>query len=93
MRGGYYSFESRFISKLPIRTINFSDPADKARHDRMVELVERMLSLHKRLADARMPLDKTMLQQQIDVTDRQIDRLIYELYGLTEDEKQMVEEI
>ena len=40
-----------------------------------------------------MPLDKTMLQQQIDVTDRQIDRLIYELYGLTEDEKQMVEEI
>ncbi len=91
MRGGYYSYESRFIRNLPIRTINFADPADKARHDRMVELVERMLSLHKRLADARIPRDKTMLQQQIDVTERQINGLVYELYGLSEEEIGMVE--
>src|SRR5258708_35866004 len=45
MRGGYYSFESRFIRDLPIRTINFSDSTDKSRHDRVVELVEQMLSL------------------------------------------------
>ncbi len=25
-------------------------------------------------------------QRQIDATDRQIDRLVYELYGLTEEE-------
>lgn len=86
MRGGYYSYESRFIRNLPIRTINFSDPTDKARHDRMVELVERMLALHKRLAEARVPHDKTMLQQQIHVTDRQIDGLVYELYGVTGEE-------
>jgi hypothetical protein len=30
-----------------VRTINFSDPADKSRHDRMVALVEQMLELHK----------------------------------------------
>jgi hypothetical protein len=43
MRGGYYSYESRFIRRLPIRLIDFADPADAARHDRMVALVERML--------------------------------------------------
>jgi hypothetical protein len=29
---------------------------------------------------------------QIDATDRQIDRLVYELYGLTEEEIRIVEE-
>ena len=46
---------------------------------------------HKRLADARVPHDKTITQQQIAVTDQQIDRLVYELYGLTEKEIKMVE--
>ena len=45
MRGGYYSFESRFIRNLPIYTINFSDSTDKAHHGKMVELVNQMLSL------------------------------------------------
>ena len=36
--------------------------------------------------------DKTALQGQIAATDRQIDRLVYELYGLTEEEIRIVEE-
>ncbi len=90
-RGGYWSYGKRFIEQLPIRTINFSDPTDKAYHDQVVELVEQMLSLHRRLAEARMPRDKTILQRQIDATDHQIDKLVYELYGLTEEEIKMVE--
>jgi hypothetical protein len=35
---------------------------------------------------------KTGLQDQIHATDRQIDRLVYELYGLTEEEIKIVEE-
>jgi hypothetical protein len=77
MRGGYYSYESRFIRNLPIRTINISNPSDKTRHNRIVELVDRMLSLHKRLAEARAPHDKTIIQQQIAVTEKQIDKLVY----------------
>ncbi|MBE3144405.1 MAG: hypothetical protein IMZ61_10845, partial [Planctomycetes bacterium] len=38
------------LSNLPMRNINFSDPAEKTTHDRMVSLVERMLSLHKQSA-------------------------------------------
>jgi hypothetical protein len=36
--------------------------------------------------------DKTFLQCQIDATDRQIDQLVYELYGLTDEEIKIVEE-
>jgi len=41
---------------------------------------------------AKTPTDKTAIQRQIDATDRQIDQLVYELYGLTDDEIRIVEE-
>jgi len=80
------------IKQLPIRTINFDDPADVARHDKMVALVERMLALHKKLAAATIPADKELYQRQIEATDRQIDALVYELYELTEEEIGIVED-
>ena len=79
------------MTQLPIRAINFSDTADNARHDRLVVLVEQMLDLNKRFAEAKAPQTKTVLQRQIDTTDRQIDRLVYELYELTEEEITIVE--
>jgi len=51
-----------------------------------------MLDLHKRLASARTEHDKTALQRQIDVTDRRIDKLVYELYELTEQEIKIIED-
>jgi len=57
----------------------------------MVALVERMLDLHKRLAEAKLPMEKTLLQRQIEATDRQIDQLVYAWYGLTEQEIRIVE--
>ena len=79
------------VEYIPIRTIDFDNPTDKARHDRMVQLVETMLDLHKRLPNANAPHDKQTLQRQIDTTDRQIDKLVYDLYGLSEEEIKIVE--
>jgi hypothetical protein len=58
----------------------------------MESLVERMLYLHKRLAETKAGHEKTLLQRRIEATDKQIDRLVYELYGLTEEEVKIVEE-
>jgi hypothetical protein len=63
----------------------------KAAHDRMVRLVEQMLSLHEQLAAARTPQEKTALARQIAATDTQIDRLVYDLYDLNEEDIQIVE--
>jgi hypothetical protein len=86
LRGGYVRYKTEYLKPFPIRTIDFSNPADKARHDCMVQLVEQMLFLQKRLLDTRTGHDQTHLQRQIDATDRQIDKLVYELYELTEEE-------
>lgn len=78
------------MEKVPIRVIDFTAKADKVRHGQMVSLVERMLDLHKRLAEANTPDEKDRLKRQIDVTDREIDQLVYDLYGLTEEEIKIV---
>lgn len=80
-----------YVERLPIRKIDFYNPADKARHDRMVALVERILDLHKQFAVARSDHAKTNLQRQMDATDEPIDNLVYELYELTPDEIKIVE--
>lgn len=77
---------------LPIRPISLVDRADKANHDQMVELVEQILSLNKQSVVAKTPDEKTNLQRQITATDRQINQLVYELYGLTEEEIKIVED-
>lgn len=58
----------------------------------MLALVEQMLDLNKRLSVAQTQHEKTILQRQIEVTDRQIDQLVYELYELTEEEIRVIEE-
>ena len=43
------------------------------------------------VAFARTPQEKDMLQRQVESTDEAIDRLVYQLYGLTEEEIKIVE--
>ena len=80
------------IARLPIRRIDLADPYDVSRHDRMVGMVEGMLSLHASLSSVKTADERNALQRQIDATDAEIDRLVYALYGLTDDEIKIVEE-
>ncbi|MEI6613976.1 MAG: hypothetical protein WCL37_03695 [Chrysiogenales bacterium] len=58
----------------------------------MVELVNCMLKMHKQLPEVKTEHDKIVLQRLVDVTDREIDQLVYEFYGLTEEEIKIVED-
>ena len=80
------------LDAIPIRTIDFDNPDDKAKHDKMVKLVDQMLDLHKKLAKAKVPAEKNRIQRQINTTDSAIDNLTYELYNLTPEEIKIVEQ-
>jgi hypothetical protein len=64
-----------------------------------IALVDTLLQLHPRLAAAHTTHDRDLIQRQtpcpavsgIDAADRQIDALVYQLYGLTDDEIKIVE--
>ncbi len=90
-KGGRLRWFSQDVVKLPIRHIDFKNKTDKALHDKIVSLVERMLNLSKSLQKAKTPHDTELLERQISATDRQIDSLVYELYGLTPDEIGVIE--
>ena len=79
------------IESIPVRIVNFENAKDRSSHDHIVSLVEKMLALHQQLAAAKTPQDITLLQRQIDATDKQIDQLVYALYGLTDEEIALVE--
>jgi predicted type IV restriction endonuclease len=93
VRAGEYRYRLiyQYMEKVPIREIDPKNKNDRATHDVIVKLVEKMLALHQQLAAAKTPQDTTLLQRQIDATDRQIDQLVYTLYGLTDEEIDLVE--
>jgi hypothetical protein len=65
--------------------------ADRARHDRLVEVVDKMLALVPKLRAARADGERATLQNAVTATDAEIDHLVYELYGLTAEEIKIVE--
>jgi hypothetical protein len=87
-----YSSAGEILGKFPVITPDFDNPDDKARHDRMVALVTEMLDLHWHLDLAASEKEKRLITQEIDSTDRQIDSLVYGIYGLSVDEIAVVEE-
>ena len=50
-----------------------------------------MLELQKKYHEARMEQDKELYERQIKVVDGQIDRVVYDLYGLSGEEIGIVE--
>ncbi len=79
------------LAAFPIRLVNFSNAAEKSHHDRMVALVDKMLALTPKLRGATSESEKAALQNAVTTTDAEMDRLVYELYGLTEEEIKIVE--
>ena len=75
MRGGYFSFESRFIRSLPIKNISTIEQAP------FIELVNQILT-----AKAADPTADTL------ALEAEIDRLVYAVYGLTDEEIKIIAE-
>jgi hypothetical protein len=73
---------TRFILSLRVRA---------TRHNKIVALVDSMLGLHKQLAAAKSNVQMGIVQRQIDATDRQIDQLVYQLYGLSDEDVALIE--
>jgi hypothetical protein len=76
---------------LPFPKVDLRKSVDRARHDRLVGLVDKLLALVPKLRAARTDAERQTLQNAVTATDRQIDALVYELYGLTAEEIKRVE--
>ncbi len=90
IRGGFLRWKRQYIAPLPIRTLNLSNPTEQEQRERMTRLVDEMLGLHEQKAGAA-GAELERVTGEIAALDAQIDALVYELYGLTEEEVEVVE--
>jgi hypothetical protein len=92
LQGGYLRVGPPQLSQIPIPVCDITTQRGKSRHDKMVSLVEQMLAAKPQLASAQSDADKEFYGNKCADLDRRIDALVYELYGLTEDEIKIVRE-
>lgn len=89
-RERFPKIKGAYLKQLPIRNIDLAKTEDKARHGRIVGLVEQTLTAKKQEAAAS-GQSKEIAARKCAALDRQIDALVYKLYELTEDEIALVE--
>ncbi|WP_407430896.1 Eco57I restriction-modification methylase domain-containing protein [Methanobrevibacter sp.] len=84
-KGGYYSFGKHSFEKFPLPSEDLIDSS-------LVELVDNMINLNKKLNLVKTPQEEKLLKIQLDNLDHQINNKVYELYGLTSDEIKIIED-
>ncbi|MDO9538762.1 MAG: TaqI-like C-terminal specificity domain-containing protein [Methanocalculus sp.] len=91
-KGGRLRWFTQDVIRIPIHPIDPTNPDDITRHDRIVALVGRILDLNTKVGGVREAHARELLMRQIEAIDAEIDKEVYELYGLTEEEIRIVEE-
>ena len=81
-RGGYLRYIYQYVSQLPIRNIGCSNKEISDKQNQITALVGKMLEMHRHPSTT--PHEDEQLQRAIAATATEIDRLVYELYGLTD---------
>jgi hypothetical protein len=79
------------LSQIPIRTTDRDAPAERKKHDDVPRLVGQMLAAKRQLAGARTEAERSVFERKCAAIDRQLDGLLYKLYGLTGGEIALVE--
>lgn len=91
----------RYIFSKAIRTMDLDDyyvgkiplPSNHIENDAFVRLVNNMQSLNSKLhqLDHKTTDERTKLEEERAKTESEIDELVYEIYGLNEAEKKIIE--
>ncbi len=90
-RGGWITCTKQYFGKLPIKKIDMNSPNQKLSYDRIIQNVSQILESKKQEVNVKTESEKDYLKKKCSALDRQIDNLVYELYGLTEEEIKIVE--
>jgi type I restriction-modification system DNA methylase subunit len=88
--GGFHTYPTT-VRRLPIFDVTCASGAQQRFLDRVGELSEGLLEKQRDLRDARNPHDLAQLTREVQALDRAIDLLVYQLYGLSDAEVELVE--
>jgi hypothetical protein len=89
-RGGYFSANRQFLGKLPIVVPNLSHKGERLQYEAILERESRLREIGARRGQPLTPHQKTALEREANEVRRQLDDLIFTLYGLSEAEVRQV---
>ena len=90
-----YSYHGSATKKYEPNNIkNFMIPIKNCSEDEqkpLIDLAEKMLDLQNQIQNVKIPNEKRLLGKQIEFIDKKINKFVYELYDLTDEEIDIVE--
>ncbi|MCD5401847.1 hypothetical protein LR013_04595 [candidate division NPL-UPA2 bacterium] len=95
--GGQLQIDKEVLLHFPIPNIDLSKPDDKQVNDELVALVSKITELSRELAENKekgediFGDERRQLESEIQQTDEKIDQLVYQLYGITDEERRIIE--
>jgi len=90
----FTDFKSSFpqFTLFSLARVPISLPCESSQGEQLVAAVRNMMSLQDAVRATRMPDEITRVRRSIELQDLTIDRLVYDLYGLTDDEIALVQD-
>jgi hypothetical protein len=90
-RDGYYEYSRNTLSRFPIKTIDKKNKEEVQKQNEIIELVDQHLKLNEEKSGTKLQTKITQLESKIDYCESRINQIVYQLYGLTEEEIKIVE--
>lgn len=81
-KGDYYSHGKQFIASLPIYKIDFENPAEVAKHEQIVEMIQRIMHLKSQIPSAPNTARRTVLEHSVAAINANLNRAISNLYQI-----------
>jgi len=91
LSGGYYCYQTKYLSNLPIINYDINNSFHKELYSVIITLVKKVIHLTEQLNSTKLQIQRQQLQRAIAHAESKIDELVYELYGLSEEEIGIVE--
>lgn len=91
LRGGFFEPSYVFFKNFPIKAINSEIIVENKLQNEIIAFVDQLLQLNEQKQQTKLETTLNQIQSKIDYCEDRINKIVYELYGLTEEEIKIVE--
>ena len=68
-------------------------PIIKSENKEVIEAVDSLIELNKKLESTNLSQEKELIKKQIESLETKINEIVYKLYGITKEEKEIIEKV
>ncbi len=90
-QGGFIEAKPMYVSLLPIKVIRSDNSIENNFQIETINLVHQLLELNKKYSETNLHSNKLQIDNKIKYIENKINEIVYQLYGLTKEEIEFIE--